>query len=243
MNPRHPGGLLASLRLCNSYWFLLPRAGRTPTATLGLGGDSRKQRIDFHIIQPLQCSGQVVRQEMALSRGQTVRSGFALWNSRKARPPSRSAEPKTGLVSSPRAAGLACLELCRWVAHRGNSWQGYAGDLFLASQPCQGRGRGFEPLRPLQIVSGSQLLRRRRHWRGAFACSLGEHSGEPLEQFPLTMQRIRRCGSSWRIHLAGRHQGGARCGSRGPRPSARRLFPFDRRELAGAAGTTRARVV
>jgi hypothetical protein len=29
---------------------------------------SRKQRIDFHIIQPLQCSAQVLRQEMALLR-------------------------------------------------------------------------------------------------------------------------------------------------------------------------------
>ena len=46
-------------------------------ATLGLGGDSRKQRIDFHIIQPLQCSGQVLRQEMVLLRGQAVRTGFA----------------------------------------------------------------------------------------------------------------------------------------------------------------------
>jgi hypothetical protein len=33
---------------------------------LGLGGDSRKPRVDFHIIQPPQCSGQVIRQEMAL---------------------------------------------------------------------------------------------------------------------------------------------------------------------------------
>ena len=77
------GSLLASLRLYISYWLLFRRAGRPSTATLGLGGDSRKQRIDFHIIQPLQCSGQVLRQEMALLRGQSVRSGFALWNSRR----------------------------------------------------------------------------------------------------------------------------------------------------------------
>jgi len=46
----------------------------------------------------------------------------------------------------------------------------------------------------------------------------------PLEHFPFSMQRIQRCGSSWRIHLAGRHRGGVRCGSRGPRASARRPF-------------------
>ena len=45
-----------------------------------------------------------------------------------------------------------------------------------------------------------------------------------LEHFPLRMQRIQRCGSSWRIHLAGRHRGGVQCGSRGPRASARRPF-------------------
>ena len=44
---------------------------------------------------------------MAL-RGETARSGFALLEQQKARPPSRSVEPKTGLVLSLRAAGLAC---------------------------------------------------------------------------------------------------------------------------------------
>jgi hypothetical protein len=77
------GGLLASLRLCISHWLLFRRAGRPSTATLGLGGDSRKQRIDFHIIQPLQCSSQVLRQDMALLRGRAVRSDLALWNSRR----------------------------------------------------------------------------------------------------------------------------------------------------------------
>src|SRR5262249_38121665 len=34
----------------------------------------------------------------------------------KARPPSRSVEPKIGLVLSPQAAGLACPQLCRqWL--------------------------------------------------------------------------------------------------------------------------------
>jgi hypothetical protein len=74
---------LASLRLCISYWLLFRRAGRPSTATLGLGGDSRKQRVDFHIIQPLQGSGQVVRQEIAVPLRQAVRSGFALWNSQR----------------------------------------------------------------------------------------------------------------------------------------------------------------
>jgi DNA-binding response OmpR family regulator len=45
-----------------------------------------------------------------------------------------------------------------------------------------------------------------------------------LEQFPLNLQHIRSCGSSWRIHLAGRHREDMRCGSRGSRPSARRPF-------------------
>jgi hypothetical protein len=45
-----------------------------------------------------------------------------------------------------------------------------------------------------------------------------------LEHFPLNMQHIRSCGSSWRIHLAGRHREGMRCGSRGSPRIARRPF-------------------
>jgi len=45
-----------------------------------------------------------------------------------------------------------------------------------------------------------------------------------LEHFPLNMQHIRSCGSSWRIHQAGRHREGRRCGSRGFPESARRPF-------------------
>jgi hypothetical protein len=41
----------------------------------------------------------------------------------KARPPSRSVEPKIGLVLSPQAAGLACPTMPP-VAHRGNGWRG-----------------------------------------------------------------------------------------------------------------------
>src|SRR6266576_5694123 len=65
-----------------------------------------------------------------------------------------------------------------------------------------------------------------------FICSLGVATAGnikiqtmligALERFPFNMRRLRRCGSSWRIHLVGRHRGGVRCGSRGPRPSARR---------------------
>jgi hypothetical protein len=95
MNPPVLGRLLASLRLCISYWLLFRRAGRPSTATLGLGRDSREQRIDFHIIQPLQCSNQVLPQEMALLRGQAVRPGFAL-AAAEARPPS------SGVVSAGR---------------------------------------------------------------------------------------------------------------------------------------------
>ena len=73
----------AALRRCGlaSATGSFPR--RQSTATLGLDADRRKQRIDFYIIQPLQCSGQVRRQEMALLRGQGARSGFARWNSRR----------------------------------------------------------------------------------------------------------------------------------------------------------------
>src|SRR5258706_10036425 len=45
-----------------------------------------------------------------------------------------------------------------------------------------------------------------------------------LEHFPLSVQHTRRCGSSWRIRLAGRHRVGVRCGTRGPRPIAQQLF-------------------
>jgi len=63
--------------------------------------------------------------------------------------------------------GLAALDWCvvgpvnrtLSIYHRGNSRQGYAADLFLASQPCQGRARGFEPLRPLQKPSAFVRLR------------------------------------------------------------------------------------
>src|SRR5258707_3943355 len=47
---------------------------------------------------------------------------------------------------------------------------------------------------------------------------------KPLEHFPLSVQHTRRCGSSWRIRLAGRHRVGVRCGTRGPRPIAQQLF-------------------
>ena len=43
----------------------------------------------------------------------------------KARPPSRSVEPKTGLVLSPRAAGLACSNYAAGGSSR-QHWQGYA---------------------------------------------------------------------------------------------------------------------
>jgi hypothetical protein len=46
---------------------------------------------------------------------------------------------------------------------------------------------------------------------------LGRHLIEKrsLERFPLSMKHIRSCGSSWRIHLAGRHLEDMRFGSRG----------------------------
>src|SRR6478736_2035883 len=77
-----PAPSSASCRCCglaSGTAFSFARLGGR-AATLGLGGDSRKQCIDFHINQ---CSGQVLRQEMALLRGQAVRPGFVLWNSRR----------------------------------------------------------------------------------------------------------------------------------------------------------------
>src|ERR1700687_1506996 len=56
------------------------------------------------------------------------------------------------------------------------------------------------------------------------ASSLLVASLERLEQFPVNLKHIRSCGSSWRIHLAGRHRAGMRCGSRGSPRSARRPF-------------------
>ena len=84
MNLRHlrqPPG--AAVAFSISYWLFFPRAWRPSTAALGLSSYSCKQRIDFCIIQPLQRSGQVLGQEMARLRGQIVRSGFVLWNSRR----------------------------------------------------------------------------------------------------------------------------------------------------------------
>ncbi len=51
-----------------------------------------------------------------------------------------------------------------------------------------------------------------------------EKKTRTLEHFPLSVQHTRRCGSSWRIRLAGRHRVGVRCGTRGPRPIAQQLF-------------------
>jgi hypothetical protein len=58
------------------------RRPRQSTAALGLTGDSRKQGIDFSIVQALQRSGQVFRQQITGLRGRIVQYGFALWDSR-----------------------------------------------------------------------------------------------------------------------------------------------------------------
>ena len=61
---------------------------------------------------------------------------------------------------------------------------------------------------------------------GIFGSNANAHAKrqDALEHFPLNMQHIRSCGSSWRIHLAGRHREGMRCGSRGSPRIARRPF-------------------
>jgi hypothetical protein len=76
------------------------------------------------------------------------------------------AENRSGVVSAGRRVGMP--PTMPPVAHRGNSRQGYAADLFLAYQPCQGRGRGFEPLRPLQRFQRLSLASRLRS--GRLAC-------------------------------------------------------------------------
>ena len=60
----------------------------------------------------------------------------------KARPPSRSVEPKIGLGLSPQAAGLACPQLCRRWLTAATAGRGYGG-----SRGCNGhrparRGEG-----------------------------------------------------------------------------------------------------
>jgi hypothetical protein len=60
------------------YRLLFRPAGRPSTATLGLDRDRRKQCIYFHMINPVQYSGQVLRQKIAPLRGQADRSGLAL---------------------------------------------------------------------------------------------------------------------------------------------------------------------
>src|SRR4051794_23360337 len=122
------GSLLASLRLYISYWLLFRRARRSSTATLGLGGDSRKQRIHHP-------NASVLRPSPSARNGAAARPGcpFRLCplERPKARPPSRSVEPKIGLVLSPQAAGLACPQLCRRWLTAATAGRGYAVDLFL----------------------------------------------------------------------------------------------------------------
>src|SRR2546423_12217124 len=61
----------------------------------------------------------------------------------KARPPSRSVEPKIGLVLSPQAAGLACPQLCRRWLTAAMAGRGYAADLFLGSHLTEALPRGL----------------------------------------------------------------------------------------------------
>jgi hypothetical protein len=65
------------------------------TIDLPIHRDLNQLRIDFHMIQPVQCSGQVLRQKIAPLRGQAVVRLCPL-EQPKARPASRSVDPKIG---------------------------------------------------------------------------------------------------------------------------------------------------
>ena len=100
------------------------RRPRQSTAALGLSGNSRKQGIDFSIVQALQRSGQVFRQQITGLRGRIVQYGFALWDSRGLGRPWRWRSRKQvwcGLRRPPRwhdanyAAGISSRQQAGWV--------------------------------------------------------------------------------------------------------------------------------
>jgi hypothetical protein len=73
----------------------------------------------------------------------------------KARPPSRSAEPKIGLVLSPHAAGLACLQLCRRWLCAATAGRGYAA--FLGSHLTEVLPRGLE-VAPTLLARADEVI-------------------------------------------------------------------------------------
>jgi hypothetical protein len=108
IKPRHPRRPAGALRLCISYWLLFRQAGRPSTATLGLGGDSHSARFPHHPTASVLRPG--LWQEMALLRGQTVRSGFAFGTAAGAAAVTvGGAENRSGVVSVGRRAAVSTL--------------------------------------------------------------------------------------------------------------------------------------
>ena len=112
----------ASWRRCgfaSATRLLFRRAGRPSTATLGLGGDSRKRRLDFHIIQPLQCSGQSFGKKWRCCEARLSVPALPFGTAEgPAAATVGGAENKTGVVSAGRRVGMPAI--MPPVAHRGN---------------------------------------------------------------------------------------------------------------------------
>ena len=130
----------ASWRRCgfaSATGFSFAGAGGSLTGTLSFSGDSQKQRIDFHIIQPFQCSGQVLRVGAAAMPGcpgpvlpfGTAEGPAATTVGR--------AENRSSVVSVGRRLGMP--QLCRrWLtpatAGRANHHVALAPDRLLAAE-------------------------------------------------------------------------------------------------------------
>ena len=111
----------------------------------GLGG--RRPRRSASVEQPQAVhrfphhpTASVLRPSPSARNGAAARLGCPVrlcpLEQPKARPPSRSAEPKIGLVLSPQAAGLACPQLCRRWLTAATAGRGYAAEEVISLKHC-----------------------------------------------------------------------------------------------------------
>ena len=129
-------------------------ASATGFSFAGLGG--RRPRRSASVvtaassasISTIQPTASMLRPDPPARNGAAVRPGCPVrlcpLEQPKARPSSRSVEPKTGLVLSPQAAGLACPQLCRrWLtaATAGRAIAGSAGPAARRSEGAHIVGR------------------------------------------------------------------------------------------------------